>query len=511
MVSTQDLIRHIELRLGDRNASKRAREQVYATVTNAMRRGSLPHLISVEALRQIAGLTLGSMYLGLGVNLDRLAWLRSRLNVNRTRPAPSRVLLPATAVPLPARIADLKPPYRTMPLRQLVSRWIRQPIWNLARWRRQACLYAQVGLRDGMSYPAIPPGAFVQIDPRLTAVQGLDRHYYFVRHPFGYSCCRCAVERGTIFLLPSPAALYPQLKFPHPGVVHIYGRVRAFCGRIDQVVPPPEITSRQLERRREPMEQTPAALAESSPGGRALLLNQRRCLGIPYDELDHATELLHSLSPEFARFHISNGHAHKIEHLEDFVPTISTLYPLVAYYALDFVDVVRAYGIEIDDSRMLDLSAKDTNLTAGEVAMSVGAFPSENEFASFVLNHWLEWPPLLSQVGPDLPAGRIFFFGGNRGIEPLVKAGSFLVVDDSQTTVPAEVEHRSVSSRADWERPLYLFYLREEGFVAGYAVRDGRRVHIVPHPQAADQRQVSLDDGDQGEVIGRITAVAALL
>jgi hypothetical protein len=130
---------------------------------------------------------------------------------------------------------------------------------------------------------------------------------------------------------------------------------------------------------------------------------------------------------------------------------------------------------------------------------------------SFVLDQWLEWPALLSQLGPELSTGKIFFFGGNRGIEPLLKPGSFLVVDDSQTTIAAEVDHRSVSGLADWERPLYLFYLREKGFVVGYGEREQKRVHIVPHPQAADHRQVSFVDGHQGEVIGRIIDVAALI
>ncbi len=516
MVSTEDLIRHLELHLGVRNVGKYTGHQgdsreLYATITNAIRKGTLPHLRAVEALRQAARLTLGSMYLALGVNLDRLAWLRSQMNVKRTRPVPNRVFLPGAAIALPARIADFKRPYQTMPLSQIVTGWVRQSISNLAAWQRHACVYAQVGLEDGMSYPAIPPGAFLQIDPRSTSVQGMDPHYYFVRHPFGYSCCRCALEKGTIFLLRSPAGLYPQLEFPHPGVVHIFGRVRGFAGRIDRLSPPPAIARRQLEHRRESMNRTPAELAQIPPAGQELLLNQRRCLGIPYDELDHATDVMHSLSQEFARFHVSNGHAHKIEHVHDFVPTIPTLYPLTAYYGLDYVEVLKAYGLEVDDSRMVDLSAKETRFTMSELARTVGTAPSEKEFAGFLLDQWLEWPALLPQVGPDVTDGKIFFFGGNRGIEPLLKPGSFLVVDDSETTIRAEVGQRNVSSLVDWERPLYLYYLRERGFVVGYGEREQKRVHIVPHPHAADHRQVSFVEGEQGEVIGRITAVAALI
>ena len=65
MVSTEDLIRHIELHLGVRNVGKYALQgdsrELYATITNAIRKGTLPHLRSVEALRQAAHLTLASV------------------------------------------------------------------------------------------------------------------------------------------------------------------------------------------------------------------------------------------------------------------------------------------------------------------------------------------------------------------------------------------------------------------------------------------------------------------
>jgi hypothetical protein len=508
MATAEDLIRYIERQQGVRSAGTLPRQgsnsrELYSTITNAIRKGTLPHLRAIEGLRQAAGLSLGSVYLALGVNLDRLAWLRSQLNVNRTRPAPNRYFLSGTPMLFPARFADIEKPYPTMPLSRIVSSWCQQPVSKLADWQRQACLYAQVGLQDGISYPAIPPGAFLQIDPRFTAVQGVsDTNYYFLRHPYGYSCCRCAVDEGDIFLLPT-SGLYPKLKFSHPGVVHIFGRVRAFCGRIDRVVPPPAINERQLKSRREPISSAPSFWAQSSRQGQALLLDQRRCLGIPYEELDQATDLMHSVSDEFGRFHISNGHAHKIEHLPGFIPTAQTLYPLTAYYALDYAEVLSAYGFSVDDRGTMDLASKEARLTVSDVAMAVGSTPWRSDFASFILDQWLEWPPLLSQLGPD-PRSKIFFFAGNRGMEPLLKPASFIVVDDSQTNIWS-------NALSGWERPIYMFYLREQGFVAGYAERDGSRIHIVAHPQAADQRWMSFTSPDDGEVVGRVTAVATRL
>jgi len=84
-------------------------------------------------------------------------------------------------------------------------------------------------------------------------------------------------------------------------------------------------------------------------------------------------------------------------------------------------------------------------------------------------------------------------------------------VDDSQTSVPTGAHEYNRPALTGWERPLYMYYLREKGFVAGYAEREGRRIQVVAHPQAADRRQKSFLHPDQGEVIGRITGVATLL
>ncbi len=515
MLSVDDLIHQIELQVGVRSIGRYARQgnarELYATITNAIRKGALPHLRSVDALRRMARLSLGSVYLTLGVNLDHMAGLRAQLNNKRTRPAPSRTFLAGTPVTLPARIADVKRLAGITPLSQIVTSWCRQPISNLGSWRNRVCLYAQIGLQDGMSYPGIPPGAFVQVDAASTAIQGIsDTNYYFVRHLYGYSCCRCAVEKGTISLLPS-STRYPQLDFPHPGVVQILGRVRAFCARIDSISSPSSTSLRQLKSRREPMKHTPAELAEHPPGGQELLLNQRLCLGIPYDELEPAIALVRSSSPELARFHISNGHAHKIEHVEGFVPTISTLFPLTAYYALDYSDVLAAYGFDVDDSNTIDLSVKEAKLTMSELAMAVGAAPSRSNFASHVLDHWLEWPALLSQLGPDFSSSKIFFVSGKNGLEPILKQCSFVLVDDSQTTILDGNQQMGTDALSDWERPLYLFYLRERGFVAGYGAREGKNIYIIPHPQASDRRRSSFLSPDGGEVIGRIVGVATLL
>jgi hypothetical protein len=471
----------------------------------AGRIGSFPRLATFEGLRSAARADLGSAYLQLGINLDRLTLLRAKLSVNRTRPAPNRVYLRETPIWLPSKLRDLKAPFQTMPLSYIVTEWKQEPAINLTNWRKRACFYAHVGLDDGMSYPDIPPGSFLQIDDTHKSIQGTtDSHYYFVRHPYGYSCCRCALENGIIYLLPS-LYHYPQLTFRHPGVVEIVGRVRAFCARIDHIVPPPVLTLHHLHNHRTPMIRTPAELAKVPPIGSELLLNQRLCLGIPYNELDEATSLIHSFGSEFFTLHITGGHAHKIEHDPGFIPTIPTLGALTAYYGLDYAGVLKSYGFNVDGISNRQTSLENPNRQDSPLTPNTAHLG--NEFLNYILDQWLEWPALLSQLLSDLPNQRIFFFAGNSGIEPILKPASFLLVDDSDSIADAS----SWNLRCGLERPLYLLYLRETGFTAGYAIRERKWIHILAHERASDRRTRTFVYPEGVDIVGRITGIATLI
>jgi hypothetical protein len=93
MATVEDLIRYIGFQRRVRSTDEVTVDhsdsrEFYATITYAIRSGTLPHLGAIDALRRAAGLTLGSVYLTLGVNLDRLAWLRSpkrRPNASRAK------------------------------------------------------------------------------------------------------------------------------------------------------------------------------------------------------------------------------------------------------------------------------------------------------------------------------------------------------------------------------------------------------------------------------------------
>jgi hypothetical protein len=514
----RELVRHIRSMLGRgdiaswsrwyANLERDHRFRLYATVLNAIEKGSVPGLHGIETLRAVGGLTVGAVYAALGANPDLLPVLSVGLDRSRTRPVSTCGFLSNPLIWLPARITSVERPYRTMPLSEIVRAWTHQPMANLAAWRKRRCVYGQIGLGDGGSFPAFPPGAFIQVDPDLTTVNGTtDPNFYFVRHPFGYSCCRCAVEKGRIFLL-SSSDLYPELDFEHPGKVHIVGRVRAFCGRVDRVVPPPRIDLHDLENRPTPSESV-RKLGSRPRAAHELLHSRRVSLGITYGELDQAAKRLRGIVPNWKQFGISGGHAHKIDHDPDHVPSIRTLFPLLALYGLDFREVLAAYRLSVDDANMIELPALYRTPTISELAMAVGSAPSRSPFARSILDRWLEWPALLCCLGPDLRTSRVFYYGGDERMDPLIKPDSFLLVDEGQADIPAHTE--SSRNLTQWEPPLFLFLVPGCGFVAGYAERNGDRIQILPHPRSADQRQFTISNSAAGATIGRIVGTASLI
>lgn len=517
MVVRRHLVKHIQSRLGGRelaswsrwyaNLENNPRFRLYASVMNAIEKGTFPRLHAIETLRFAGGLTVGAIYAALGANPEILPLMNVALNSNRTRPVPNHVYLSNTLVWLPSRVATLESPYDTMPLSEIVKTWTRQPVANLATWRRQHCLYAQIGFEDGGSFPAFPPGAFIQIDPSFTTINGTtDPNYYFVRHPFGYSCCQCAVEQERIFLL-TCSSLFPQLEFENPGAVHVIGRVRAFCSRIEGVTAPHAIGLQDLEHRRRQAESSTTS-ARGSLTGSQLLHLQRLCLGITYAQLDHAAERLRGVATNWEQFRISGGHAHKIEHHSQHVPSVRTLFPLLGFYGLDLLEALTAYGLSRDDSHMIELPGLFGNCTMTELAMAVGSSPSRSGFATAVLDRWLELPALLFHLGSDVRSSKIYFYAGEE-LEPMINPGSFLLVDDTRADIPARFQPNQ--DLGQWQRPLFLFQLSNGRFVAGYAERDGTGVHIIPHPGSRHQRMVTIANKTEGTAIGRIVAAASVL
>jgi hypothetical protein len=85
-------------------------------------------------------------------------------------------------------------------------------------------------------WPLLPPGTFVQIDPKQTRVQKgpiqkeagqsqFARPIYFLDIRTGYACAWCEIKDGVLTLIPHPHSGQQTRTFRHPHEAEVVGRV----------------------------------------------------------------------------------------------------------------------------------------------------------------------------------------------------------------------------------------------------------------------------------------------
>ena len=91
--------------------------------------------------------------------------------------------------------------------------------------------YAVVGMEDDTMGDLIPPGSFLEVDVKQTAVQVSDwksmreRPVYLIWHTEGHSCCWCDLQGKELILLPYPLSKRSLRRFKVPQEASVIGRV----------------------------------------------------------------------------------------------------------------------------------------------------------------------------------------------------------------------------------------------------------------------------------------------
>jgi transcriptional regulator with XRE-family HTH domain len=99
-------------------------------------------------------------------------------------------------------------------------------------------LFGYIGAADWTMWPLLPPGTFVQIDPKQTRVQKekgplqkdagqsqFARPIYFLDIRTGYACGWCEIKNGVLTLVPHPNSGQPTRTFRYPHEAEVVGRV----------------------------------------------------------------------------------------------------------------------------------------------------------------------------------------------------------------------------------------------------------------------------------------------
>jgi transcriptional regulator with XRE-family HTH domain len=237
----------------------------------------------------------------------------------------------------------------------------------------------------------------------------------------------------------------------------------------------------------------------------------RERLKLTYRDVEQASQQLaqHRGSTDF---HIPLSRLADIENRGK-VPSPFRLYTLCVVYRLDFQEVLRWYGMPVEqlatDTLRVGL-AETHSLPSRPSGIVTVPYPPGTEvdlnkttFLSHLIRQWGK-VPLSFLNGIDLKQHRYGFVGlEDWSMFPILRPGSLVLIDDSRRKV----------ARGGWtsefDRPIY-FLEHRDGFACGWCALQGGQLLIQPHP-ASEKQPSSYRFPEEIEVVGQIVGVAMLL
>lgn len=209
---------------------------------------------------------------------------------------------------------------------------------------------------------------------------------------------------------------------------------------------------------------------------------------------------------------ISSAWLTQIENSES-TPSIYKLYTLSMLYRMDFSEMMKLFGLDLDQvqsihlgrplqvTHMAGIQTYDKSRTVQfPVLFDKGFSTQETNLLSRMVEIWGEIPlGVLQQL--NLKSFQYGFIGtDDNTMFPLIRPGSFVQIDDKETSVARP------PWKSEFDRPIYFIELRDRYICSWCELHEGE-LFIVPHPQSGIEIQRYAYPRD-AEVVGRVTAVA---
>jgi transcriptional regulator with XRE-family HTH domain len=211
-------------------------------------------------------------------------------------------------------------------------------------------------------------------------------------------------------------------------------------------------------------------------------------------------------------FLISNAWLTQVEN-SDSVPSIFKLYSLSAIYRIKFTDLLRLFGVDLQNLGQHQLAAPLphshlTNLEIYDEERAVSfpvrfdrSFDIDNtNLLSRIVEVWGEVPIALVQH-LDIRRGLYGYIGlQDATLYPLLRPGSFVQIDQRVRKI------QPLRWRTEFDRPIYFVELRD-GYACSWCEMQDGHLLLLPHPLSpCSVRRVLY--GRDAEIVGQVTAVA---
>ncbi len=487
-----------------RQAQRDSRLLLTQQIFSDIDRGHIPTPHHLYALAAGAGWSFERVCLEFGVDFAQLSRLHAALGIARTRLDISRRAF-SGSLDLPTDIAPYARADANAPLGELVAGTTRH---SVRQWMPDdRFVTGQIGRDDNIAFPRLPSGAVVLVDRQQTQISD-QPGYYAIEHPNGFSYCRVVTEGGVIALLSEGREWYPRLDYPLRHV-RVHGRVVAFAGRVDRMRTPRSVNLADLLDSQRPLLDLDRLREMSSP---AVIRDVWARRGMTFARFEERVRTLRRLAGP-PRFSIARGHMHDLMQADatasESPPRLPTLYALAAVFLLDPLQLLRGYGLALDDVPF----ESEEDATESERVQTLIARVTSHRLVEHLRQRGWELPWLCSLLPRVPPAGRVYYLGDpGAHLSPLLSSDAFVTVNMQQRRIVTKVQDRPVSMLSDWMRPIYLLQTdSRRRYVAGYVEEHGDMLHVIPHPDAPSQRVQKFRRTEQAIVVGRVTHVATLM
>lgn len=473
-------------------------------ITNIRRFGYTPSLRQLHALSQYLDLTIGGAFKLFGYSLESMRHLDFLLNGERTRFIETYPFYRDRPVDVPQLLGNSGALHQNSFLYDFVRSWrIGIPIRAIRgpHWRRRKLLYAQIGTRDGMALPRIPPGSII-------AVQEIDENerrnpdssrYYLLQHHAGYICSRCVAEKGRLLLITRGQKIGIRQEFEYPGEARIVGQVVSFAAKLPAPALGPLVSNLIWSK------DTPLILPWEHTSFTSLLKAETVRFGITEAHLTGLAPLL----KEQLGVALSSRTLRRYQRIGNTSPRTAVLLGIAAVLSLRLSDVFRVLKMWGPTVQQLSLTTLLDVDRAVDLPSSFDAAPRPEPFNQWnkILEEWGEWPSLISMAFPRIGTRQEHFLRLSQarqfgGLRPIVGDGAIVHIDD-QDVHPTK---NGGNEQEGWDRPIYVLRHRGETLI-GYLESDETHLALQPHPLAGIPR--ILFPRARVEILGRVTGIAS--
>ena len=198
------------------------------------------------------------------------------------------------------------------------------------------------------------------------------------------------------------------------------------------------------------------------------------------------------------QYSISNSWLTQLEHGAS-MPNPCTIFSLCATYRVSFADLLRIYGVNIDETEAYQHIA-NPHLT--ELIPATSAHDSVPGLAlidtvSSPTTTLIAAPPGPNNRGNNTPIRYGYIGLSDDTMYPLIRPGAVVEIDIRQTKVPA-----TLNSPNEFEKPIFFVELRD-GYAFGWCEIQGKKLVIRAHPLSRAQHR-EFDFPKDAEIVGRV-------